>query len=108
RMKEITRQHGDTPVSLSLIQPDPVTTDPQGRFTYPGLLPGWEYSLDAWAKGYARYSRALPEKAGPAQVLPDLVLPRADQVVAGVVVDRAGQPLAGVKIQPSYRQGPIW
>jgi hypothetical protein len=80
---------------------DAGTADRDGRFTVERLVPGTRYTVTASVPGYATVGYQLEGKAGPAQSLPDLVLPRADQVVAGVVVDPRGQPLAGVRLTGS-------
>jgi hypothetical protein len=106
--KLITRMVGGANVGAAPAEPGPATSDAQGRFTFTGLLPDWPYRVRVYGNGYARYSadeRMIP--SGPPFAHPDVVLPRADQAVAGVVVDRAGRPLVGVEIQSRYLSGKI-
>jgi protocatechuate 3,4-dioxygenase beta subunit len=83
---------------------EPTVTDPEGKFTHRGLLPGWDYFVQVNAEGYAENSTLLKgAAAGQQKTLPDLVLTRADQSISGVVVDRKGRPVAGVRVHAGQK-----
>jgi protocatechuate 3,4-dioxygenase beta subunit len=78
-----------------------VNADQAGRYCVHSLVPGIRYSVNLSFPGRAAVACQFDATTEPAERLPDLVLPKADQVLAGVVVDPRGQPLAGVRVAGS-------
>jgi hypothetical protein len=77
-----------------------VPTDARGRFTFAGLVPGERYEVQADPAGYTSASPdAFEAPAGGDHRLPDLVVSRADQSIAGVVLDPRGQALRGLQVR---------
>ena len=70
--------------------------DPQGRFEIKGLLAGWPYTVNAFAKCYGQESRNI--EASDTETnrvdLDPIQLPLADQRIAGVVLDDNNKPVA--------------
>jgi RNA polymerase sigma factor (sigma-70 family) len=99
--------------TLKAVDPEALTTDADGRYRFEHLLPAasYTYRVEASAKGYAGLnSEEFPARPGETKALPDLVLPRAAESVAGIVVDPAGRPLADVEVRASPRwpgRGPV-
>jgi protocatechuate 3,4-dioxygenase beta subunit len=102
--------------STSNAAPDPVLTDPQGRFVFRNVPKG-SYRLVAWKTGYASgaYAERLPtedvSRSGRALVLDedqrigDVVLRLwRYAAVAGTVMDEAGEPVVGVIVRAAVRR----
>jgi peroxiredoxin len=81
----------------SHVDGDPVATDVDGRFEF-RILPGAAYSVQTSADGYASKHDARFTLASGERHTLRVVLPRADQEVAGVLVDAQGKPVAGARV----------
>lgn len=74
-------------------------TDDQGKYRVTRVLPGDKVFVWAAAEGYSSgYSDKLKAESGKDFPVPDVILLKMDQAVAGVVVDQKGKPLAGVEL----------
>lgn len=77
----------------------PITVERDGTFAIDALTPGMPYNVSVTAPGHASaFGTPFEGIAGETHRLADVVLPRADQTVAGTVVDPRGRPLAGVQV----------
>jgi hypothetical protein len=77
----------------------PINVAPDGTFVMEDLVPGMPYNVSVTAPGHASaFGAPFDGKSGSTISLSDIVLPRADQVVAGTVVDPRGRPVAGVQV----------
>jgi hypothetical protein len=96
-LKEISRPDGKKGYDLAPVAP--LTTDRDGRYTIEDLLPGTPYAVAVAARGYVTaFSAVFEARSGQARSIRDVVLPQANQTVAGIVVDAAGKPLAGIQV----------
>jgi protocatechuate 3,4-dioxygenase beta subunit len=104
----IMHQHPEGYMSMNTVTTG-VTTGADGRFAVETLVPGGQYYVQVEAKDFAgAQSVQFEAKTGQAHPLGDLVLPKADQSLAGTVVDPTGKPLAGVSISCSANRGMVF
>ena len=84
----------------------PVPVGADGGFLLEDLVADLPYNVSVSAPGFAS-AFGVPFEAEAARThrLPEIVLPRADQSLAGVVVDPRGKPLAGVQVFASPVRG---
>jgi len=80
--------------------PSPATTDRRGRYRIDGLLPESPGHVHVEASGFAygRHEIATPA-AGHVTETEDIVLPRADAIIAGTVTDHDGKPLPDAEVR---------
>jgi hypothetical protein len=79
-------------------------TDQDGRFTVTGLIPGVQHMVNASSQGYASFNSQFNTQAGKTHNVGDVVLPKADQSVAGVVIDLSGKPVERAQVN-AYPRG---
>jgi hypothetical protein len=102
--------------SINNAGPDPVLTDPQGRFVFRDLPKG-AYRLYSWKIGYTSgsYAQRLPtEDVGRSgrplvleddQRMGDVVLRLWQHAaIAGTVVDESGEPVVGAVVRAAVRR----
>jgi hypothetical protein len=87
-------------------RPDPVYTDPEGRFSF-SAVPAGRYTLTAWKSGYAETRVGAAAPWDPATVLAvepgrtlepvELRLPKGASI-SGRVLDDAGDPLPDMRV----------
>ncbi|HET6881273.1 MAG TPA: carboxypeptidase regulatory-like domain-containing protein [Pirellulales bacterium] len=83
----------------SYVDSEPVATDRDGRFELPRLCPKAAYGLNISCDDYAgRQEAEFTAVSGETHVLGDIVLPRADQEIAGVLVDDLDEPVVGARV----------
>ncbi len=77
----------------------PLAVAPDGTFAMDGVVPGISYNVNVSAPGNASaFGKPFEGVSGETHRLPDIVLPRTDQTIAGTAVDGLGRPLAGVQV----------
>jgi hypothetical protein len=79
----------------------PLKADAEGRFSFKGLPPGFDYQLLVTANGYSRgRTNLVLAGSSPARVALDpLTLFAANLPLGGVVLDAKGRPAAGMRVQ---------
>lgn len=86
---------------------EPVTTDAEGRFELPRLIPDAKYSVEVSAEGYAsKTEEPFAATAGENRSLGDMVLLRADKELLGVLVDADGAAVSGALVRASSASDP--
>jgi hypothetical protein len=77
----------------------PILVNADGTYVLGDLVAGGSYNVNVTAPGHAAaFAVPFDGTAGGMHRLPDIILPRADQSIAGTVVDARGRPLAGVQV----------
>ena len=79
----------------------PAETDDHGRFSFPALPRGRDFSIEkVTARGYGsarRYLHGLTTQTNRYEI-PDLVLRPSNRVLSGIVLGPEGEPLAGASV----------
>jgi protocatechuate 3,4-dioxygenase beta subunit len=77
----------------------PIAVNADGTFAIEDLVPDTQHNVTVSALGYASaFGVPFDAQPGERHTMSDIVLPRADQVIAGVVVDPRGRPVANVQV----------